>query len=126
MSEATFDTWGIVELFGHQRIAGKLTEQQIAGTTMLRVDVPTLEFRGRQLSLEAPIPVETRAGFTKFYGAGAIYGITPTDEQTARLAAAALHMEPVERWQLEAAQRALVGAVAEDDPDMDQDGSGPF
>lgn len=38
--EAKFDLWCIVELFGHNRIAGRCTEQNVAGVNMLRVDVP--------------------------------------------------------------------------------------
>lgn len=121
--KATFDTWGIVELFGHQRIAGKLTEQVVAGATMLRVDVPECQVRGRQLEIGKPIPVETVPGFTKFYGAGAIYGVTPTDEPTARLAAASLRVEPCERWRLEPLKQieAKAETVGErfTDPDYD-------
>lgn len=32
MSEATFAAWAIVELFGHQRCAGKISEQTIEAT----------------------------------------------------------------------------------------------
>ena len=39
MSEK-FDQWGIIELFGHQRTAGRLTEEMIAGSNLLRVDIP--------------------------------------------------------------------------------------
>lgn len=48
-----FESWAIVELFGHQKIAGRVAEQQIAGTVMLRVDVPE---------------ADGQAGFTRFYG----------------------------------------------------------
>jgi hypothetical protein len=75
-----FDAWAIVELFGHSKIAGRVTEQQIAGGAFLRVDVPDLD---------------GRPGFTRFYGAGAIYSITPVDEAIARRAAGALNPRPV-------------------------------
>ncbi len=38
-----FESWAIVELFGHQKIAGKLTEQTIGGCHFIRVDVPAFE-----------------------------------------------------------------------------------
>ena len=65
MSEG-FEQFAIVELFGHNIIAGKVTEQVIGGQGFVRVDVPT---------------VDDHEGFTKFYGAGAIYAITPCDEK---------------------------------------------
>ena len=39
-TETKFETWAIVELLGHQKIAGHISEQPLAGTNMLRVDVP--------------------------------------------------------------------------------------
>ncbi len=30
----------VVELFGHQRIAGKVTEQTVGSATFVRIDVP--------------------------------------------------------------------------------------
>lgn len=84
-TETTFDNWCIVELFGHSKISGKCTEQNIAGTNMLRVDVP-----------------ETRnnPAFTKFFNAGAIYAINPVDESLAFLVANQLEIKPVNAWDL--------------------------
>lgn len=39
-SAERFDQWGIVELMGHQRVAGHITEQQVGGTNFVRVDIP--------------------------------------------------------------------------------------
>ena len=39
MEQEKFDLWCVVELFGHSRIAGRCTEQNVAGTNMLRIDV---------------------------------------------------------------------------------------
>ena len=79
-----FDQWAIVELMGHQKVAGKCTEETIAGANLLRVDIP-----------------ETTAqqAFTKFFGPSAIYTITPVDEQTARVAADEMQQAPVSVWQ---------------------------
>lgn len=78
-------TWAIVELMGHRKLAGLLSDVRIAGAPMLRLDVPGEE------------------GFqaTQFYGASAVYCITPTSEETAR--AFAMHSnrhEPITRWEL--------------------------
>lgn len=80
-----FNQFAIVELFGHQIIAGQVTEQVIGGQGFVRVDVPA---------------VDGREGFTKFYGAGAIYAITPTDEATMLAAVEGLDKKPVEVWKL--------------------------
>lgn len=79
----TFKLWCIVELFGHSRIAGHCTEENIAGSNMLRVDVPE---------------TKTQPAFTKYYGSSSIYGITPVDENTALIAAENIQMAPVQTW----------------------------
>lgn len=70
----------IVELFGHAIIAGYVTEEEHFGTTMLRVDVPA---------------VGDQPSFTKFYGQGAIYAITPTDEKTMTAAVQSIRHRPI-------------------------------
>lgn len=85
----SFEQFAIVELFGHQVIAGKVTEQVIGGQGFLRVDVP--ETKGV-------------AAFTKFYGPGAIYAITPCDEATMLLAVAGLRARAIDEWKLNVRQ----------------------
>ena len=80
-----FKTWAIIELFGHQVIAGEVSEQIIAGQGFVRVDVPK---------------VDNQEPYTKLYGHNAIYCITPTDEATARATTKALNRPPVELWKL--------------------------
>ncbi len=78
-----FDLWCMVELFGHQRIAGKCTEQNVAGTNMLRVDVPE---------------TKSQQPFTRFLSSGAIYAINPVSEDVARQIAENLQVTPVNVW----------------------------
>lgn len=78
--EKHFDSWCIIEIFGHQRLAGRVTEEQIGGQSFIRVDVPA---------------VDGAAAFTKLYGPGAIYSITPTTEELVRAALPRLRPEPV-------------------------------
>lgn len=78
-----FEGWAIVDLFGHSRITGLCSEQALAGTNMLRVDVPS---------------INGKPGFTRFFGGGAIYSITPTDERTAKIALGHIDVRPVEQW----------------------------
>jgi hypothetical protein len=99
-----FDMHCVVELFGHQKIAGKVTEQAIGGSTFIRVDVPK---------------TSKREGFTRFYGAGAIYSITPVDEKVAAAMAESLEVEPVSEWTLRQAMQKLLAAPAPDREDWD-------
>lgn len=76
----SFRAWAIVEIFGHERIAGDVSEQVIAGHGFVRVDVPELD---------------GQPAFTRMYGHAAIYSITPVSEDIARRAAAAMRVRPV-------------------------------
>ena len=78
-----FNLWCIVELFGHNRIAGKCSEQNIAGNNFLRVDVPT---------------TSKQSSFTRFLSASAIYAINPITEEVARQIADNLQVQPVNVW----------------------------
>lgn len=83
MKPEPFEQWAIVELFGHARIAGKVTEQTIGGCSFIRVDVPA---------------TGDLQGYTKLYGNGAIYSIGFVDEETAMAAAASMHQQPIDAW----------------------------
>lgn len=83
-NEGKFATWAIVEIMGHRRLIGYLTEQEIGGVAMLRIDILG----------EKPA--------TQIYGAAAIYCITPVTEKTARRAAGLNRVSPVKLWELEA------------------------
>lgn len=96
MANELFDQWAIVELFGHQRIAGHVSEQVVAGQGFVRVDVPA-----------AP----NRDGFTRLFGTGAIYSIIPTTEAIATAFAGQIVEAPIKQWEL----RMLTDP--QDDPD---------
>jgi hypothetical protein len=78
-----FEQWGVVELFGHSRIAGRVSEQTIGGCSFIRVDVPAVN--GNQ-------------PFTRLYGQNAIYAMTFTDEETATAAAKMFQERPIDEW----------------------------
>jgi hypothetical protein len=78
-----FEAWAIIELFGHSQIAGKCSEQNIAGTNMLRVDVPE---------------TDKNPTFTRFLGHGAVYAINPVTEEVARHWAKSLQVQPIAVW----------------------------
>lgn len=85
MSDEKFEQWCIVEIFGHQTFAGKVTEQCVGGCNFIRVDVPECD---------------GRAAFTKIFGQAAIYCMTPVTEDTARAAVKGLRKAPVNAYQL--------------------------
>jgi len=105
MTEKGFDQWGIVEVMGHQRFAGRVTEETIGGMSFVRVDVPS---RGK------------RQGFTKLFGSGAIYALTIVDEETAIAAMECMGQEPMDEW---SARRMLEGKYL---PPKDEDDDIPY
>lgn len=85
-----FEAWGIVELMGHQRAAGRMSEQTVGGANLLRVDIPDGEnFR------------------TVFYGSSAIYAVHVTDETIARASAAAQGTRPTYAYEVSDSLRKL-------------------
>jgi hypothetical protein len=66
--------WALVELFGHQRIVGYLSQQTFGTGVLFRVDVPDLLKDGKKV----------RDGFTRYFGLQAIYSITPVTEEIVR------------------------------------------
>ena len=96
---AKFEEWAIVEVMGHSRYAGKVTEQAIGGCNFVRVDVPRLEADGR---------TPEQQPFTKLLGAASIFAITPVSEEVARRVAGTIRAAPVHVYDLPAVhQRAL-------------------
>jgi len=100
--QTALECWAIVELMGHRRLAGFLTEQQIAGAGFLRLDVH---------GAEAEV-------LTQFYAPAAVYAITPTTEEIARKLGDKARPQPVTRYELEPRRP---------EPDYDDtDNDGPF
>ena len=81
-SRGTFEGWAILELMGHRRLAGYVTEVEVAGAGMLRLDVS----------------VDDEPVATQFYSTAAVYCLTPTTEEIAR--AIAVKPTPVHAFEL--------------------------
>ncbi len=107
MSEPTsekLDTFAILDLFGHQQIAGRVADVLIAGASFVRVDVPATDSDGQ---------------YTRYYHPNAIYSIAPCTEEVARAKAARLQARPVQVYELPRLEapkgRQASGWMSEDD-----------
>lgn len=98
----TFESWALVELMGHQRIVGKASEETHFGAPLLRIDVPA---------------TEGEDAYTKFYGGGAIYCITPIAEAVALRMLANIRPDPVPAWDLRTPPALPAGEIDDDDED---------
>lgn len=72
--------WGLIELMGHAKIAGQISEEEFGGTKLIRVDVPEMPERtdmlfGRERTIPATAP------FTKYIGGAAVYSMTPLSRE---------------------------------------------
>lgn len=103
--EENLDCWALVEIFGHTKVAGRVTTRKVGVNVMIQVDVP----KG-----------DTELSHTQMFSPAAIFSINPTTEEWCR------------RWAAEAAKynqsplpyipeapRALPEV---DDGDYDEDG----
>ncbi len=126
-----FEGWALVEIFGHQRYAGYVTTEQVGQAAMFRVDVPPLPELERVTKTWEHIGATTvppgstvkdpaLAGYTKYFGVGAIYAITPCDQAAAEKAVKA--MRPREPQLVKLGEERALAAVHDDVVDNeDQD-----
>lgn len=85
MSEQLIEVWAIVELMGHVKMAGRVTEEEHFGTKMGRIDIPSPDGEGF---------------VTQWFGGASIYRVTPISEHAARVFAANNRPQPIHRWEL--------------------------
>ncbi|MFZ2804660.1 MAG: acetyltransferase [Patescibacteria group bacterium] len=79
-----FEGWALLELMGHRKLAGYVKPATIAGSGVIRIDVPS-------------DPVATQ-----FYSPAALYCLTPITEDLARKLAHRYEPSPVSHWELPA------------------------
>lgn len=131
----TFEGWAIVELMGHRRLGAYVSEAEIGGAAMLRLEVPKHPWKDgctcgseksestdhgdhayhcfmfRAPDVERPEDVYA----TQFYSPSALYCLTPTTEEMAR--AVRSRPEPVTSWEIERPQLPAYVPDAEDGED---------
>lgn len=101
--------FAIVELFGHQRVAGRVSQQVFGGASFVRVDVPAIDVEERDY-VDGQGYVTTRReiqAHTRSFGAAAIYAINWCDETTAAIAARSIKHEPLSPYSVKSAIDAL-------------------
>jgi hypothetical protein len=83
--EKKFETPAIIELFGHTRMAGMISEQAIGGSTFIRVDVPE---------------TESQPGFSRMLNPSAIYAINPVTDEVMTEMAKGFSVKPIQAWDI--------------------------
>lgn len=87
-----FSEFAIVEMMGHRKIAGKVTESEIGGSTLLRVDV---------------LNGEGKTDRTEYIGVGSIYCLTVVSEEVAIAVAKNYTPKPSFAYNLDTSVKAL-------------------
>lgn len=80
-----FGVWAILELMGHVKVAGYVTEEELFGSKLGRIDIPADD--------------ETQA-ITQYFGGQSVYRLTPVAEATARAFARRSRPRPVHIYEL--------------------------
>lgn len=105
--ENKFEAWCVIELFGHQKIAGFVTNENIGSDSFVRVDVPA---------------TEDEQAFTRYFGGKAIYAVNPVTEEVARAAAANLRAKPIQYYDIpQLRQNNLALDHSREHQDFDED-----
>jgi hypothetical protein len=84
MSEKSAEFWGILELMGHVRMAGRISEEERFGAKIGRIDCPT----------------QADQFITVFFGGGSIYRLTPCTEEVAREVAKNSIPQPIHSYEM--------------------------
>jgi hypothetical protein len=87
LAERDYSGWAIVDLLGHQRVAGWVQPAAMGGAHFVRIDVPT----GRGLA-------------TQLLGPGSIYKVTYCDAETVKRASLTIP-EPISPYEVGASER---------------------
>ena len=131
--QSTFEGFAILEIFGHQKYAGYVTTEYYGAACMFRCDVPPLPERERvtksgcyvqgsgDFSQYAPagstVKEPATIGYTKSFGVGAIYSMTPCDKEACLAAVAELQPRPLMLVSLPVGKAIAAGSPADIPPE---------
>ena len=91
--ENKFEINAVVELFGHNRMAGRVTEQTIGSASFIRIDVPETSRQGK---------------FSRLVNPSAIYAINPVTEEVMMQMAEGISSKPIDSWDIRTMQEKLL------------------
>lgn len=122
--QAKFEGWAILEIFGHQRYAGYVTTQVFGTASMFRLDVPALEERDRVTKRAGycgdtyyPAGATVKEGatlpYSKLFGVGAIYAMTPCTKEACLSAVEEIQPRPLMPVSLPP-EKALAAAASDE------------
>lgn len=96
--EDKFEIFAIINLFGHQQLAGQVTLRTLGSVTFIQVDVPETK--------RAP-------KFTRFINPTAIYDFYPVTEDLMKRKAEALNLQPISIYDIEDVIKKLKAGLPE-------------
>ncbi|MBO0950900.1 hypothetical protein [Fibrella forsythiae] len=89
------ELWAIIELFGHQKMAGKISEHVLAGN-FIRIDVPA---------------TTRQPAYSRMVNPSAIYAINPVSETIAQAMAEQYQTKPLETWDIQEMYKRLQASL---------------
>ena len=101
MNDKKFELFAVVELFGHTRMSGTVTDSTIGGASFIRIDVPE---------------TTKQPSFTRFVNPSAVYAINPVTKEVMEQMAESITSKPIESWDIKAMQEKLL-ALKEVEPE---------
>lgn len=102
--------YAVVELFGHARIAGEISEQTLGGTTFIRVDVPQVIAKEATSFYGETEKTRIVAAHTRLLGGAAVFAVNWCDADAALVAAYEIRHEPLRAYTLKEAIQSLPDA----------------
>lgn len=103
--------WMLIELLGHRKLAGFVTEEEKWGQVLLRIDIPTdIDFETKKLKFT-----------TQLYGTHALYCATYINESDAIQLAKTLRPAPYDKFDLHRESNRNLDDYMMVDRDEDED-----
>jgi hypothetical protein len=90
LEKEKFEAWMLIEIMGHKKLAGLVTEEERFDTVMLRIDIPThIDFEEKATHY-----------ITQYYHHNAIFSATPINQTDALALAGIYRPNPFTKFDL--------------------------